>query len=156
MRSIMVACTALCVLSLGCDAPHAAKPSAAVAAANPIQVLMEAADVIATIKDPASLEAAKPKLAALKPRFEAVRPLLTTTVYLSGEFPVPDPRAKAQMAKAARENPEFRPYLAEAEKLAADPNFKTTYRRYNDSLRRAQSVPGAITVISAAVTLQDE
>jgi hypothetical protein len=156
MRTPSIAFGIVCVVALGCDAPGGTKSTGATASASPVQVLADAADVIATIKDPASLEAAKTKLAALKPRFDAVRPLLTTTVYLSGEFPVPGPQAKAQMAKAARENPEFKPYLADAEKLAADPNFKTTYRRYNESLRSAQKVPGAITVISAVVTLQDE
>ena len=107
--------------------------------ADPIAVMAEAADIVETIKDPQSLQAADSKLRALQIRFARVRPVLTTAVYISGEFPAPDPSLKAQMAEQARANPEFQPYLPQAESLARD--------------RQAQRVPGATTVISEYISL---
>jgi hypothetical protein len=149
----LLALLAAAMLLIGCKPPTGTQPSTGGPANpqgndGPIEVLSEAADVIETIKDPASLQAARPKLAALKGRFARIRPLLTTAVYISGEFPLPDPKAKAEMARQARANPEFKPFLAPAEALIRDPRFRKTYRRYNRAVRQAQRVPGASTAIS--------
>lgn len=119
-------------------------PGPAVAQTRPaVKVMAEVADVIGTIRDKASLEAARPRLKALEPRFQEHQPVLVAAAYLSGQaIPGLNPKMAAELAKQVEHDPEFQPYLPEARAVLADPAFLPTQRRYVAALRQAAAVPG--------------
>lgn len=108
-----------------------------------IKVMAEVADAIGTIKDKASLDAARPRLKALEPRYQEHRPVLVAAAYLSKKaVPGLSPKEAAQLVKLVEQDPQIQPYLAEARALMADPAFAATQQRYIAALRQAGSVPG--------------
>jgi hypothetical protein len=108
-----------------------------------VQILNDAADILETIKDKPSLDAAQPKLHAVGLRMEQHKPVLATAIFLSKEAPGMPPMIAEQIAASVEKDPKFQPYLVDGKALLADPTFRPAYRRYNKALMAAFGVPGA-------------
>lgn len=107
-----------------------------------IATLNKTAEILESVTDAASAARAKPRLAALKTSIQQARPVWVTACYLCGELPITDPRVKADLARAARTDPKFKPHLNQAEALVANPQFRPAFRRYRQALDRIRTVPG--------------
>jgi hypothetical protein len=103
---------------------------AASRADDAVGVLDEIAEVLEGVNDKAAFEAAKPKLAAIGPRYRDLKPVIVTAVYLAKLTPNVPADGREQLARQTRTNPEFQPYLTAAEDLVRHPDFSRAYRRY--------------------------
>jgi hypothetical protein len=160
MRQLMLLLMLSAGLLAGCKKSSRSDPESSAPAGNPLmpqipgltpqaqgnpalRILSDIADAIEPITDQKSLEAARPKLQALVPRFQQHRPVIVTAAYLSGKaIPRLDPRMARQLAQQVEQNPEFQPHLASARALIADPAFAQVSARYVAALQKLARIPG--------------
>lgn len=154
-RGLLLLVAGTVVLAVGCNR-GGTKPTvpALGQGKQAIGVLNDAARVMETIKDKATLEAARPELQAIGVRLKTQTPLLATTIFLSKEAPGMPREMAEQMAAHVQKDPKFQPYLADANLLLADPEFRPAYRRYNQAMAKVQQVPEANAIVLESLQIK--
>jgi len=121
---------------------------------EPIAIFNDAADVLESIRDKPSLQAAESKLAAIGQRLQPIKPVVTTAIYLGRLAPGIPPQLQGQLEQQVRNDPDFAPHISDGEALAKNGQFRNAYKHYNSALRQAeQRVPGTLTAVSRYIAV---